>query len=187
MSCECNTQGQSEVKQTTKPLQIDFLFLDEEICAPCGGTANALEEAITIVEKPLEVLGISLEVNKIHVADKAMAISQKFLSSPTIRIADVDIDPNRTEDDCPSCGTLAGDGVAVNCRTWHWRGDVFQAAPVGKIVEKIMEAASALSAGKDDCCDDTCCAETIIKDSYAVPENLERFFDAREGNAQLSC
>ena len=177
---------------TSKVLEIDFLFLDESVCKPCGGTADALSKAISLAEMPLKNMGIVTKVNKIHVLDQKIAIAKKFVSSPTIRVSGKDIDPAQTEADCPSCGTLAGDNISVDCRTWHWQNEVYHSAPVGKIVEEIMSAAVLLSAGESGCCVKTCCSEDSVDDIEALPEfelpdNLKVFFDARKGDEQLGC
>ncbi len=121
-------------------------------------------------------MGVTLRVNKTHMVDRKTAIAHAFLSSPTIRVNGVDIDPARTEDDCPSCGTLTGDKVAVDCRTWHWRGEVYKAAPVGKILEEVLAAHRA---------PDACCGSDTP--AYTLPDNLDGFFTARESNAKLGC
>lgn len=169
-------------------LVVDLLFLDEETCAPCGGTAKALAEAETILKAPLKALGVALEIRKIHVADADIAIAQKFLSSPTIRVAGTDIDPARTEDDCPSCGALTGDSVSVSCRSWHWRGEVFQVAPVGRIVESILSQARSMQ--NSDCCESNCCGgveDAKMDVPYIMPQNLVSFFEARKAQLKLGC
>ena len=173
-----------------KTLVVDLLFLDEETCVPCGGTAKTLAEAANILKEPLHSLGVTLEIRKIHVVDADMAIAEKFLSSPTIRVAGVDIDPARTEEDCPSCGSLAGDAVSVTCRNWHWRDEVFQAAPLGKIVESILSEARRLAAKDNDCCESSCCGgadDTGAAKVYVMPDNLVSFFKARASHEKLGC
>jgi len=177
---------------TDKVLEIDFLFLDESVCEPCGGTADALSKAVDLVETPLKNINIVTQVNKIHVLDQKIAIAEEFISSPTIRVSGKDIDPAQTEDDCPSCGTLAGDNISVDCRTWHWQGQVFHSAPVGKIVEEIMSAAVLLAAGDGNCCVKTCCSDdsagvTEASSEFVLPDNLKVFFDARNDGEQLGC
>ena len=177
---------------TGKVLEVDFLFLDKSVCEPCGGTEDALSKAIDLVKMPLNNMGIVTKVNKIHVLNNKIAIAEKFVTSPTIRVNGKDIDPAQTEDDCPSCGTLAGDNISVDCRTWHWQNEVFQSAPVGKIVEEIMSAAVLLSAGEGGCCVKTCCSEdsmgeTETLEEFVLPDNLKVFFDARNGDEQLGC
>jgi len=185
MTCGCNETTKSSNPSETvqdKHLKVDFLFLDETTCAPCGGTADALSNAIDLILPALDAMGISLSVEKIHVADKGIAVTEGFLASPTIRVDGTDIDPARTEDDCPSCGTLTGDLVSVSCRTWHWQDKVYQAAPVGKIIEEIMSAALLKSIVVENCCN---LGEPEAE--YTLPDNLDRFFKARASNEQLGC
>lgn len=164
-----------------RSVRVEFLYLDDTVCEPCSGTARALSECVDLLAASLTRLGIRLEVEKIRIDDEQAAISEKLLLSPTIRINGEDIDPARTEAACPSCGTLAGDASPISCRTWHWRGGVYHAAPVGMLVEAIMRA--ALSAEHEDgsCCGNECCGDDAAGAGYEVPENLTRFFAARTG------
>ena len=186
MSCGCNEDVKKPENAYGKVLNVDFLFLDEKVCAPCGGTGQSLSQAVEMLREPLMASGIDLQITKIHVADKNIAIAEQFLSSPTIRINGKDIDPARTEDDCPSCASLTGDETPVTCRTWHWRGEVYQAAPLGKIIEEIMSAALVSLAQIEECCDDNCCIEVDEVTNYALPENLERFFAAQPEHPSVS-
>jgi hypothetical protein len=188
MSSGNEKPGSNAIDQGMAKLVVDLLFLDEETCAPCGGTAKALAEAETILKEPLKALGVALEIRKIHVADADIAIAERFLSSPTIRVAGADIDPARTEDDCPSCGTLAGDAISVTCRSWHWRGGVYQAAPVGRIVESVLSEARSMQ--NSDCSESSCCGgveDAQMEEPYVMPQNLVSFFEARAAQLKLAC
>jgi hypothetical protein len=184
MGCECTTTTPKDIPVENKVLEIEFLYLDVKTCQPCGGTSAALAEALDAVKIPLAVMGITLAESRVHVANAAIAQMHGFRSSPTIKVAGQDIDPVITEDDCPSCGTLAGDGISVDCRTWHWKGDVFHAAPVGKIVYEILAAATALAV-----VDGNCCSEKDRQPSgeFVLPDNLKRFFAARGSDQSLGC
>lgn len=166
-------------KSAVPSLKVEFLFLDNNTCQPCSGTGRALEEAIEITAAPLAAMGVDLHLEKIHVVDKAIAQEHKFLTSPTIRINGHDIDPARTEELCSSCGDLTNGKTAVDCRNWHWRGTTHKSAPIGKIVEAIMAAATnnitALS------------ADTSNADTYIIPENLESFFNARQSGKRAAA
>ncbi len=181
MGC-CEKNAGTTNNLAGKTLKVGFLFLDESVCEPCGGTSKAIVEAVEMLVKPLKSMCIDLQVEKIHVADKEIAIAEKFLSSPTIRVNGKDIDPARTEDDCPTCGTLAGDATSVSCRTWHWRDEVYQAAPIGKVVEEIM--AAALYSPDNEDCD---CNDNKEASDFELPDNLKNFFEARKNNQQLGC
>lgn len=182
MGC-CGQTNTNDNKITGKSdLLVQFLFLDEDICKPCSGTAEALDEALEITSAPLAAMGVELKVEKVHVIDKEEAVLRKLLSSPTIRINGEDIDSALTEGECGTCGDLAGGKTTVNCRTWEWRGEVYQTAPVGKIVESIMDA--AVSATKTQ---SACCSGEVTEDDYVIPENLEAFFVARQNNEKSCC
>ncbi len=181
MGC-CEKNAGTTISLVGKTLKVDFLFLDESVCEPCGGTSKAIVEAVGMLTKPLKSMGINLQVKKIHVANKEIAIAEKFLLSPTIRVNGKDIDPSRTEGACPTCGTLAGDATSVNCRTWHWRDEEYQAAPVGKVVEEIM-AAALYSPDNEGCC----CNDDKEGADFELPDNLKNFFLARRKDQQPGC
>ena len=175
MGCECDCKTEAASAPALREMKLEFLYLDEAACEPCGETAQTLETAAKAAWLPLEAMGYSLNIEKKHITTRALATAERLVSSPTIRVNGVDIDPAITEDDCPSCGTLAGDDTKVNCRVWHWRGQVFPAAPVGKIVESLMAAASRTALTPEP------------EGAFTLPENLHRFFVAKEKGEQLGC
>lgn len=179
MSC-CAASSIADARNAEPPsLNVEFLFLDDKVCQPCSGTAQALDKAIEIAAAPLAAMGVDVQVEKIHVVDLATAETHKFLTSPTIRINGNDIDPARTEEECGTCGDLTGGETAVNCRNWHWRGQVHQTAPTGKLVEAIMDMATRSKAD--------CCTDISGEKAYTVPENLRAFFVARESGDKHCC
>lgn len=182
MTC-CGTTASSDATETRPDiLNLEFLFLDESVCKPCGGTGQALDEAVAVTAAPLAALGIALNVDRIHVATREAAIRYQLLTSPTIRLDGVDIDPELTEGECGSCGDIAGGQTTVNCRTWHWKGEVYSSAPTGKIVEAILNAATARNQASSGCC-----GATSEKEAYSLPGNLEGFFQARENGEHRCC
>ncbi|NOR61855.1 MAG: DUF2703 domain-containing protein [Rhodobacteraceae bacterium] len=174
MGCECDCKTETRKAPALREMKLEFLYLDESACEPCGETSAKMEKAVEAARGPLAAMGITLNIEKKHIASRAVATAERLVSSPTIRVDGVDIDPAVTEDDCPSCGTLAGDDTKVDCRVWHWRGEVYPAAPVGKIVESLMAAAMATPAPAD------------VGD-FTLPENLQRFFAAKEKGNALGC
>ena len=62
----CETKEQSELDKNK--ITIDFLYLDLSVCIRCQGAET------------------DVHVNKINVNSKELAITHKFLSSPTIRV-----------------------------------------------------------------------------------------------------
>ncbi|MEM0923976.1 MAG: DUF2703 domain-containing protein [Pseudomonadota bacterium] len=157
-------------------LRLDFLFLDETICAPCTRTGRALDQATKIVAAPLAALGTRLEITRIHVASRAAAVERRLEISPTLRLDGSDIDPYRTQWKCVTCGGPAGGATTVNCRTWHWRSETYAAAPVGLLIEAILRA--ALDGPRKP---------EMPKDTYALPGNLAAFFEARSSGRAACC
>lgn len=182
MTC-CSGSASTEASRTeASKLKLEFLFLDETICKPCGGTGKALDEAVGIVAGPLAALGKTLEVERVHIATRQDAITHRLAMSPTIRINGVDIDPDQTQGACGSCGEIAGGRTTVDCRTWRWKGEVHSAAPTGKIVEAILR--SATSVGENPT---ACCTRPGEADDYSLSENLEGFFVARDKGEAGCC
>ena len=214
----------TKTNTTRKIIDVEFLFLDESVCVPCGDTAQSLNEAMQIVTPALETMGAHIDFKKVHISTLEKAKAEKLLSSPTIRINGIDIDPAVTQDDCPTCSDIAKlnapelsavsdvafDAPAVSgccpmcdeatekptknptenpkqapsilCRTWHWHDEVFQAAPVGKIVESIMQAAVPSKSS-----DGGCCAVPQKQPDYELPQNLKTFFSAQKSGEPLCC
>lgn len=182
MACCSSSPAGASSDRTPDALTLEFLFLDETVCKPCGDTGQALDEAVGIVAAPLAALGLGLEVERVHVLTREDAIVHRLTMSPTIRVNGVDIDPAQTVADCGSCGEIGGGRTAVNCRTWRWRGETFSSAPTGKIVAAILGAAAQSVDGGA-----ACCATGRPEETYAVPENLENFFRARHTGERLCC
>ncbi len=152
---------------TTEPrrLTIDFMFIDLQTCGRCLGTEEALDAAVSTVRPVLDALGMRLEVNKILVESEEQAMDLAFQSSPTIRIAGRDIAGVLKETRCDACGDVCGEDT--DCRVWIWRGQEYTAAPVGLIVEAILEMAVSHEA----------VAEPTGR--AAVPANLKQFFGGK--------
>lgn len=181
MTCCVSSASPDIVQLDPTVLSLDFLFLDETVCKPCGSTGGALDEAVAIVARPLEALGTTLEIQKVHVANRQDAITHKLVTSPTIRINGIDIDPAVTQGECGSCGDIAGGTTTVNCRTWQWRGETYSSAPTGKIVEAILKEATRADRSVG------CCVEDGEGVAYTLPQNLEQFFQAREAGTPRCC
>ncbi|WP_394295165.1 DUF2703 domain-containing protein [Haloarcula marismortui] len=60
--------------------------------------------------------------------------------SPTIRINGRDIQPDYIENTCESCGDLCACDGDVDCRLWRYRGKEHTTAPVGQLVEALVQA-----------------------------------------------
>ncbi len=181
MTCCASTASPDTIQRDPTVLNLEFLFLDETVCKPCSSTGGALDAAVAIVAEPLAAIGKTMEVRRVHVANRLEAVAHKLVTSPTIRINGIDIDPAVTQGECGSCGDIAGGTTTVNCRTWQWRGETHSSAPTGKIVEAILIEATRIerSAG--------CCAESDVGAAYTLPQNLEQFFQAREAGETRCC
>ncbi|WHH57933.1 DUF2703 domain-containing protein [Petroclostridium sp. X23] len=174
-SCGCNTaccrgteQNQKAEKRT---LMIDFLYLDLDVCTRCQGTSNTLEEAIAEVIKVLELTGVKVILNKIHINSAEKAVQYEFISSPTIRVNGRDIQLEVKESQCESCGDLCGD--EVDCRVWVYEGKEYTVPPKAMIIDAILreiygDAKARLVSNVDD------------ESKYQLPENLKSFFEAME-------
>ena len=62
-----------------------------------------------------------------------LALKYKFISSPTIRINQLDIEADVAEDNCKSCGELCGD--SINCRTFTYQNIQYHEPPVEMIID----------------------------------------------------
>lgn len=153
-------------------LEIDFLYLDLDVCTRCQSAESSLDDALAEAAKILAAAGIEVAVRKIHIRDEELARAHRLLSSPTIRINGRDIQLDVRESRCESCGDLCGDGV--DCRVWIYQGKEYTSPPKAMIVDAILRAVY----GRQDEGDGDRTAE------YEMPENLRRFFAAmRKKNA----
>lgn len=166
-SCGCVTP------QNKKKLTIDFLYLDLETCERCKGTDSNLLIAINEVKEVLKSANYEVEVNKIKIDSKEMAIEYKFVSSPTIKINGKDIDIEGKESDCKDCGDICGDDV--DCRVWTYENEVYTEAPKAMIVNAILKEVYRDKADISD----------KIEEKYILPENLEKFFSSRKNNKNI--
>jgi len=170
VGCSCNTGccGSAELDQIeeSNKIIIDFLYLDLDVCNRCQGTDEGLEEAIEDVAKVLELTGVEIVVSKIHINSREKAIQHEFLTSPTIRVNGRDIQMEFKESLCESCGDLCDD--EVDCRVWIYKGKEYNVPPKAMIVDAILREVYTDK--------ETLSNEEIFKESYKLPENLERFF-----------
>ncbi|HIP24089.1 MAG TPA: DUF2703 domain-containing protein [Rhodobacteraceae bacterium] len=175
MGCECDCKTETSKAPALREVKLEFLYLDEAACEPCGEAAQTVETDAEVARGPFAAMGVVLNIEKKHITGCEVANNERLLTSPTICVGGVDIDPAVTEDNCPSCGTLARDDAKVDCRVWHWRGEVFPAAPVGRIVESLMAAAIMPAPAPTEA------------GEFTLPKNLKRVFAAKEKGATLGC
>ncbi|WP_418791849.1 DUF2703 domain-containing protein [Phosphitispora sp. TUW77] len=156
----------SEIKSVKRQLVIDFLYLDLSVCAPCQGTNEVLEEAISDVSKVFEATNVEVTINKVNITNEKQAIKYQFESSPTIRINSRDIQLDIRESSCSTCSDLSG--VETDCRVWMYQGEEYNVPPKAMIIDAILKEVYG---------NNTEIAENKI---YTVPDNLKRFFKALE-------
>lgn len=161
----CQTESQeANAPIARKQLEIEFLYLDLTQCNRCQGTESNLEDAIADVASVLQATGVDVTVQKIHVQSKAQAIAHQFVSSPTIRINDRDIQLDVRENQCNACGDLCGE--SVDCRIWVYQGEEYPSPPKAMIIDAVLQAVYSKPNGS--------AAQEAV--AYVVPENLKRFF-----------
>jgi hypothetical protein len=164
-SCGPGCCGDSKVAEVDKKrIVIDFLFLDLSVCTRCQGTDASLDEALAQVSEILEATGVEVIVNKINVINEELARQYKFVSSPTIRVNDHDIQMEVKESLCESCGDLCGD--EVDCRVWVYQGKEYTVPPKAMIIEAILKEVYGES------------SKELEETEYSLPDNLKKFYEA---------
>jgi len=164
----------STTSQQTKRIEIDFMYIDLELCTRCKGTDANLETAIETVRSVLESAGSEVQVRKILVESERQAVELGFVSSPTIRVDGQDVAVELRESNCASCGEACGCEGQVDCRVWVYEGKEYTVAPVQMIVDAILSA--VYSTNQD---------MPTATSAAPVPENLKRFFAAKA--ARSAC
>jgi Domain of unknown function (DUF2703) len=159
-----------------KRVEIDFMFLDLEVCTRCRNTDSNLEAALDTVSSILESAGVEVLVRKNLVDSEQKAMELGFVSSPTIRVNGRDIALEFRESSCASCGEACACEGNIDCRVWVYQGEEYTAAPVPMIVDAILAAVYGT-------------IEAVLTSGQAapVPENLKKFFAAKAAKAQSAC
>jgi hypothetical protein len=157
----------SDCCKETKKIDVLFLYLDLKVCERCQGSDKNLDQALNIVQPVLKELGYELRIKKINVNTEALAKQYRFISSPTIRINNIDIQEDVQEDNCKSCGDLCGD--SVDCRVFTYQNKQYHEPPVGMIIDQILKSIYTLQTIKEPV-------------NYQVPENLLKFYRSKESN-----
>jgi hypothetical protein len=155
-------------------VEIDFMFIDLEVCDRCKGTDENLDDALRTVGSMLESAGVQVTVRKTLVDTEAMARELGLVSSPTIRVNGRDIALELRESSCASCGEACGCDGGINCRVWVHRGEEHTVAPVAMIVDAILDAVYGSKA-------------SAPAPPASLPENLRRFFNAKAARTNSSC
>lgn len=171
-NCSCSSESCCS-SQSEKTITIDFLYLDKTVCGRCQDTEKALDEAVSNVAEVLNAAGYHIQLNKVNIITRELAIQHRFISSPTIRVNGNDIAVERRESTCEDCGELCGD--SVDCRVWDYNGVEYTAAPKELIVDAILRAVYGTNQGK------------LEGGAYQLPENLEGYFSAKAYKDALDC
>lgn len=163
-------------QNTKKRVEIDFMFLDLEVCTRCRNTESNLEAALDMVRGVLQSAGVDALVRKNLIDSEQKAKENGFLSSPTIRVNGRDIALEFRESSCDSCGEACACEGNIDCRVWVYQGQEYAAAPAPMIVDAIL---AAVYGAKE--------AEPASAQAAPVSENLKRFFAAKAAKAQSAC
>jgi hypothetical protein len=155
--------------RVARHVTIDLLALDLATCGRCTRTEANLDAALSTVEKKLREAGVDVAVRKTVVATAEQATRLRFESSPTIRVDGRDIALDLRESECGDCGELCGCSADVQCRVWVWEGKEYLEAPEPLIVEAVLRA-----------CREERPVTTPPSAPFRLPENLRRFFEAKE-------
>jgi hypothetical protein len=149
-------------------IEVDLLALGLNKCTRCLGTLANIETAIKTLKQVLEATGTDMRFRKILIKSEEQARWHWFVSSPTIRINSQDIVFETLESKCDSCTDLCGCEEGTSCRVWRYRGQEYTEAPVGLIVEALLNHISSTE------------THAVTALPYeGVPENLRRFFLSR--------
>jgi hypothetical protein len=159
---------------TRRTVTVDFLYLDNESCERCMGTEDALQAALERIEPILESLDVGITVRDIHVSTLDAAEATQLAVSPTIRINGQDIQPDYIENTCDSCGDLCACEGDVDCRLWRYRGKEHSTAPIGLLVESLVQAITPNGAGP---------SESRENRAYQLSSNVRDFFQGSGSDA----
>jgi hypothetical protein len=158
------------VKAAARPIAIDFMYIDLEVCERCRGTDANLDAALAQVSAVLEAAGREPAVRRTLVESEGQARALGFVSSPTLRVNGRDVALELRQSRCESCESCSCNGT-VECRVWVWQGQEYTEAPQAMIVDAILQEVYGELA-----------PQAVAAAQVEVPENLQRFF---AGKAQV--
>lgn len=161
--------GRAEAAQAQRVLEVELLVIDLTSCARCVPTGDQLRAAVRLLTPVAEALGVELRHRETVVQSAAQARQAGLLSSPTIRLNGRDLAQDVRESRCESCGDLTENDTSIDCREWHYRGEVFSAAPLPMLIEGIMRAMLDVDA-----------PAVVPAPLKELPENLEKYFANRK-------
>lgn len=177
---EAPTDEIERTSEEKKVLNIDLLVIDLDTCERCVPTGEQLKRAVQLLIPVADALGIELRHHENVVLTPEEAKTNALYSSPTIRLNGRDIAQDIHESVCEFCGDLTDNNTIVDCREWHYRGQIFPSAPLPLLIESIM--AAILNIDEMPPVNPTPLEE--------LPENLRRYFDSRKrvkGGSSCCC
>jgi hypothetical protein len=169
------TQAAGAQIEKKRRIEIDFLYLDLEVCSPCRSTESNIEEALNAVAGILQATGVGVAVNKTHVRSMEQAVALGFLGSPTVRINGVDLQLDFKENHCKTCSQVSG--THTDCRVWLYHGQEYSAPPKAMIIEAVLQEVYGRTSPEPT---------KIIRPDNAL-ENLKRFFKSKGQNETVAA
>ena len=157
-----------------KPVLVEYLYLDLQVCDRCIGTEQVLEEVLTKLTPVLQLAGYTLEYRKTKMETPELAQEYRFESSPTVRVNGQDICLNVQENPCDCCSDISGS--IVDCRIFEYEGQSYEVPPQEMLAEAILKVVFGSQATP-------CCAEN----EYILPKNLEVFYNGKSNKAGCDC
>ena len=164
---------QGDIQTARRHLDIEFIYLDLSICERCQGTESILEGALAEVARVLELSGVEVTLQRIHVQTEEQARALGFVSSPTVRINGRDIqmvrgNPMDVKESPCGCGSALC-GQDIDCRNWVHQGEQYDTPPIALVVNAILREAFAAVEGTRE----------TSSQGVDVPDNLKKFFAAK--------
>ncbi|MCK5442840.1 MAG: DUF2703 domain-containing protein [Maribacter sp.] len=157
----------------TKSVQIDFLYLDNEVCNRCRQTEKQLEVALESIGELLQTAGYNFTLNRVKMDTREKATEYKFTKSPTIRVNNIDIGFEQMESQCTDCGSLCGCEGGTTCRIWQSEGQEHEVPPKALLIDRVLRVIYE--------------NKTEQKQDYRFPDNLENFYSGIETKRKDQC
>ena len=164
-TCSCHGTI-DDGEKIIKSLDIDFMFLDLNICERCITTGETLDEALKSLAPVLQSMNYTVTVNKINIITEELAIKHRFESSPTIRVNGIDICDEVKENFCKDCYDLCGD--SVDCRVFVFDGKEYEQPPAAMIADGILRVIYEQKKAKPQ------------DKPYVLPDNLKKYFTGKK-------
>ena len=163
----------AEVREP-KPVLVEYLYLDLQVCDRCIGTEEVLKEVLTKLSPVLKLAGYALEYRKTKMDTTELAQQYRFESSPTVRVNGRDVCFKVQENACDCCSDISGS--IVDCRIFEYEGQSYEVPPQEMLAEAILKAVFGSQGAP-------CCAEK----AYSLPKNLEVFYEGKSNKSGCDC